>query len=553
MKKFIAVLSMVGAVAATAADYRADVSTPEAREALVAKLWDHSGRPEVELWPTSVVAGASVPFAFLERELGRSNLLLHKVTRPRFVFYRAPGSGSDRRPAVLVCPGGGYKILCWNQEGVEIAEYFNRLGFSAAVLLYRTDDPRGALADAQRAMGILRRDAGKYGIDARRLGVIGFSAGANLATALSTNWRERVYPAMDAADGESCRPDFFMPVYPWDLRLRKEPENPWAGWLDSLALRNDFPVDGETPPAFIVQTLDDFCEVETAVALDMALRRAGVETVLRVYQSGGHGYGLRRLGSPSDLWSSEAADFLARYQRPRPRVAFLGDSITDPCHIGCTKNFWGVLEDRLGIEPLVFGVSGHTVGDLDGQIDRLEQSSAAGPVPAIVIFAGTNDYNGNVPLGEWFRYREETVSRNGRPTVLKKREHLRDRSTLRGRFNLVLGRLRERFPSARIVLATPLHRGFARFSATNEQPDERYANELGLFVDDYAEVVREAGRIWAVEVVDLFATSGLHPLTPAASRFFADPVRDRLHPSDAGHRRIADALEDAVRRAIRPE
>lgn len=553
MKQLITVLCLAGVAAASATDFRADVSTPEAREELVARLWDHTGRPEVELWPTSVVAGASVPFAFLERELARSNLLLHKVTRPRFIFYRAPGAEDIRRPAVLICPGGGYKILCWNQEGVEIAEYFNRLGFSAAVLLYRTDDPRGALADAQRAIGILRRDAGKYGIDPRRLGVIGFSAGANLATAIATNWRSRVYPAMDAADGEPCRPDFFMPIYPWDLRPRKEPGNPWAGWLKSLDLRAEYPVDSETPPAFIAQTLDDFCEIETAVAIDTALRRAGVETVLRVYQSGGHGYGLRRLGAPSDLWSSEAADFLARFQRPRPRVAFLGDSITDPCHIGCTKNFWGVLEDRLGIEPLVYGLSGNTVGDLDAQIDRLERAAAEGSVPAIVVFAGTNDYNGNVPLGEWFRYSEETVSRNGRPTVLKKREHLRDRATVRGRFNLALGRLRERFPRARIVLATPLHRGFAQFSPTNEQPDERYANELGLFIDDYAAVVREAGRIWAVEVVDLFAASGLHPLTPAAGVFFAHPVHDRLHPSDAGHRRIADALEDAVRRAIRPE
>ena len=554
MKQLIILLCLAGTAPAMAAsDSPGDISTPEARNALIARLWDHSGRPDVELWPTSVVAGASAPYAFLEQELAQSNLLLHQVTRPRFVFYRASNCATIRQPAVLVCPGGGYKILSWNQEGVEVAEYFNRLGFSAAVLLYRTEDPRGALADAQRAIGILRHKADEYGIDARRLGVVGFSAGANLATALATNWRERIYPALDAADGESCRPDFFMPIYPWDLRARKEPHNPWAGWLKTLALRNEFPVDHETPPAFIVQTLDDFCEIETAVALDTALRRAGVDTVLRVYQSGGHGYGLRRLGKPSDLWSSEAASFLARFQRPRPRVAFLGDSITDPCHVGCTKNFWGVLEDRLGIEPLVYGKSGNTVGNLLAQIARLEHDAAGDSVPAIVVFAGTNDFNGNVPLGEWFCYREATVSRNGRPTVLKKREHSREKSTLRGSFNLVLGQLRERFPRARIVLATPLHRGFAKFSPTNEQPDESYANELGLFIDDYAAVVREAGQIWAVEVVDLFANSGLHPLTPAAGEFFAHPLSDRLHPSDAGHRRIADALEDAVRRAIRPE
>ena len=108
------------------------------------------------------------------------------------------------------------------------------------------------------------------------------------------------------------RPDFQLPIYPWDIRTRIDPSTPWKKWK-GMELRAEYPVDAETPPAFIAQAKDDFCEIETTVAYDQYLRRAGVSSTARIYANGGHGYGLRRLGRASDVWSDEAAAWLAQF------------------------------------------------------------------------------------------------------------------------------------------------------------------------------------------------------------------------------------------------
>lgn len=297
-------------------NYTADISTPEKRAALTARLWQHDASTDVSIWPLDrLPKGAKEkPYEFTTNELYQSNLVIAKMINPQLSYFPAPGKGV--KPAVVIYPGGGYYVLGWNKEGTEIAEWLNSLGFSAFILLYRTDDRAGALWDAQRAMGIIRRDAEKYSIDPDRLGVIGFSAGANLAVRIATNWRQRAYPRVDDADDFSCRPNFMLPIYPWDLRLRKNPANPWMGSKKTLEMSSEYPVDAETPPSFTVQALDDFCEPETAMALDVALRKAGVESEAKFYAWGGHGYGLRQNGAPCDTWSFEAAGWLARFALP---------------------------------------------------------------------------------------------------------------------------------------------------------------------------------------------------------------------------------------------
>ena len=314
-------LSAIVAMAANAvvgypAPYAADVSTPEKRAALTQRLWTHDLQTDVRLWPAERLKGEAgeKPLRFTANELHESNLIIGDILNPQFSFF--PAKGDAPRPAVVVFPGGGYRVLGWNKEGTEVAKWFNAHGFSAFVLLYRTNDRDGALADAQRTMGIIRRDAAKYGIDSKRLGVIGFSAGANLAVRLSTNWRRRVYARVDDADDFPCRPDFMMPIYPWDLRPRKNPATPREGWKKTLEILPEYPVDAETPPAFIVQSKDDFCEIETALGLDLALRKAGVASAVRIYPDGGHGYGIRRLGRSTDAWSDEAAAWLAQFRLP---------------------------------------------------------------------------------------------------------------------------------------------------------------------------------------------------------------------------------------------
>ena len=114
--------------------------------------------------------------------------------------------------------------------------------------------------------------------------------------------------------------------------------------------------------------------------------------------------------------------------------------------------------------------------------------------------------------------------------------------TLCGRINAVLAFLKEHYPTKQVILLTPLHRGYARFSDRNVQPDESFPNRLGLYADAYVAKIREAGSVWAVPVIDLNSISGLYPLADSHVRYFSDGQTDRLHPNAAGHERMARVL-----------
>lgn len=221
------------------------------------------------------------------------------------------------------------------------------------------------------------------------------------------------------------------------------------------------------------------------------------------------------------------------------RVAFLGDSITDPHHVGTTRCYWEFLADMLGIVPLVYGVNGHQMSDLYGQAQRLlaEQGDS---VDAIVVFAGTNDYNGGVPLGEWYDTGErETVVGGGVKTVRKYRTPVMSKATFRGRINMLMDFLKTHYPDKQIMVLTPIHRAYACFGPDNVQPDERFANSIGAFFDEYVDAVREAAGVWAVPVIDLNSLSGLYPLNDSFVHCFSNGKTDRLHPNAEGHRRMA--------------
>ena len=223
------------------------------------------------------------------------------------------------------------------------------------------------------------------------------------------------------------------------------------------------------------------------------------------------------------------------------KVAFLGDSITDPRHIGCTANYWNYLAQDLGFDAYVYGVNGcRTSGALD-QAKRLFLD-LHWYVDAIFVLIGTNDYNGNVPRGEWYDVSPEQTPRTTGTVTLPRRSFSMDERTFRGRLNRLLGYLKENFPDQQIVLMTNLHRGFAQFGPSNIQPDETFPNLLGLHIDDYNDDIRAAGRIWSVPVIDLYAESGLLPIVKSHQRFFADADRDRLHPNSRGHDRIARTI-----------
>lgn len=292
----------------------ADVGTPEKRTALIEELWTHDVKAETKLWPDGKIPlkDNDRPLKFVEGELWQRNLVVTDINEPFFVFRSA--NGVKNAPVAVVLPGGGYSVLGWNKEGTEIADWLNANGYSAAILLYRAPDQReAALCDVQRTIRILRGNAGKYGVNPDAIGVIGFSAGANLAVAAATNWRRRVYEPVDALDRISARPDFQLPIYLWDVLPRDSSAD---GIMPKLAkgvrpaLRAEFPVDAETPPAFIAQSQDDFCQIETSVYYYLSLREAGVKSELHVFPSGGHGYGARQVGNPTDAWPELAAKWL---------------------------------------------------------------------------------------------------------------------------------------------------------------------------------------------------------------------------------------------------
>ncbi|MCP5523347.1 MAG: alpha/beta hydrolase [Verrucomicrobiales bacterium] len=236
---------------------------------------------------------------------GRRLIRLGNVADPTIAVYPAPAD-KNTGAAVLVCPGGGYHILAMDLEGTEVCEWLNSIGVTGIVLKYRV--PRRAdremydapLQDAQRAMGILRQRAGEFGINPKRIGVLGFSAGGHLSAMLSNHWRERTYPVVDAADAQSCRPDFSVLIYPAYLTENN----------DGKVIAANLPLSADTPPAFLVMAADDPVKAENALHYALALEQLKVPVELHLYPSGGHGYGLRRTDNPVTWWPERATEWL---------------------------------------------------------------------------------------------------------------------------------------------------------------------------------------------------------------------------------------------------
>lgn len=229
------------------------------------------------------------------------------------------------------------------------------------------------------------------------------------------------------------------------------------------------------------------------------------------------------------------------------RVAYFGDSITDPRLKASKTKYWGFLEEWLGITPYVYGVSGRQWNDIPRQADKLK-AEHGDDFDAILIFIGTNDFNAAVPIGEWYNVSADSVvaAHKGQWEKAKYLRYHRtmnmNNSTLKGRINIALDKLKKMYPKKQIVLMTPIHRADFKSSDTNIQPAEDYANACGFFIDDYVQAIKEAGNVWSVPVIDLNALSGLYPLTDEGAQLFNKPDTDRLHPNDAGHYRMAKTI-----------
>jgi len=222
------------------------------------------------------------------------------------------------------------------------------------------------------------------------------------------------------------------------------------------------------------------------------------------------------------------------------RVAFLGDSMTQPSRDGSETVYWQYLADWMGIEPLVYGISGHQWTGIYGQAERLLAEGKA--VDAILIFAGTNDFNNNTPIGEFFTETQRQTNHDGVVVTRRHRTVVDTDSTFCGRINRVLGFLKTHFPEQQIIVMTPVHRGLARFNERNVQPEELFANGEGLFLDDYVEALRAASGHWSVPLIDLHALSGLYPLADSHTPYFRNADTDRLHLNSVGNERLAATI-----------
>jgi acetyl esterase/lipase len=235
---------------------------------------------------------------------GKRVIRLGNVSKPTISIYR-PAADQDTGAAVLVCPGGAYHILAMDLEGTEVCEWLNSIGVTGVLLKYRVpkrenrERHAAPLQDAQRALGLVRHRAEEFGINPRRLGVLGFSAGGHLAAALCSSGK-RTYPEVDAADATSCRPDFSLLIYPAYLAVKEQG--------DKIAAEVE--VSTNHPPTFLAMAQDDPVRVENVLYYFMALKQARVPSELHIYPTGGHGYGLRRTEQLVTTWPERAAGWM---------------------------------------------------------------------------------------------------------------------------------------------------------------------------------------------------------------------------------------------------
>jgi acetyl esterase/lipase len=239
---------------------------------------------------------------------GKPVIRIGNVSAPTLTLY--PPAGKNTGAAVVVFPGGSYRILAIDLEGTEVCDWLNSAGITCILLKYRVPDsgpyPKSAAAlqDAQRALGIVRSHAAEWHIDAHRIGVLGFSAGAHLAAALSTHFERRLYDPVDAADQLSCRPDFAAIIYPGYLAIAEQ----------NFAPNSEIHATEQTPPSFIAQAEDDPVHVENSTVYFLALKNAKVPAEMHIYAQGGHGYGLRRTALAVTAWPQLVETWLRTIQ-----------------------------------------------------------------------------------------------------------------------------------------------------------------------------------------------------------------------------------------------
>lgn len=309
--------------------------------------WQPSpGHTQIPIWPGAAPdSDAQVPAGPEESQWyptgpgGPGGFGVSRVSRPTMTVYSPQGKNIGA--AVVIFPGGGYLELAIDLEGTEVCDWLVPKGITCVLLKYRVPGEPGypkpapypksgpypespmALEDAQRTMGLVRLHAAEWHIDPHRVGVLGFSAGGHLSAAISTHYEKRLYQPIDAADKESCRPDFAVVLYPGHLSISHAESDAEQGAKKfvvrvppnadkNLGVNPEVPVTRQTPPTFLLQAEDDNVDsVNNSLAYYIALKKAGVPAEIHLYAEGRHAFGLRRTKFPITAWPDLAEKWLA--------------------------------------------------------------------------------------------------------------------------------------------------------------------------------------------------------------------------------------------------
>jgi len=278
------------------------------------RVWQPAaGHVQVPLWPSTIpdarptekVEHTTPTTERKDFVAGKPWLSIENVSVPTLTLYQPKRNSTG--VSVMVFPGGGFSVLAIDLEGTEVCDWLTSRGITCVLLKYRVPNPRSApywgaypgspmsLEDAQRAMGLVRLHATEWRINPRKLGVLGFSAGGHLVAAISVHFNRRVYKRVDAADDESCRPDFAVALYPGHLAFKR----------GTLELNPDIAqnISASTPPTFLLQNEnDDVDSVWDALSYQAALIKANVPVEFHSYAEGGHAFGLRPTRYPATRW-----------------------------------------------------------------------------------------------------------------------------------------------------------------------------------------------------------------------------------------------------------
>lgn len=280
-----------------------------------ADVWQpSSGHQQISIWPEDKMPD---PLPVPKKEYvttithpliaGKPFIEVWDVTQPTMTIYSPKTKNTGI--TIVVFPGGGFHALAIDLEGTEICHWLSSQGITGVLLKYRVPNsgpnwnsdcncevhPKSptALEDAQRTIGLLRLNAAKWHINPHKIGVMGFSAGGFMVADISTHYKTRAYTPVDAADKESCRPDFAVALYPGHIRLKDE----------KFILNPDISFTKKTPPTFIVQAENDPQDsIDNSILYYTGLKNAGVPVEMHLYAHGGHGFGIRKTDSAITQW-----------------------------------------------------------------------------------------------------------------------------------------------------------------------------------------------------------------------------------------------------------